>query len=461
LALISFICLNLGYTIVAQISLKEHKWNYDNLANPVVEFLGSMNPFVENSELYTMEVPDSLTIVERPKDIDPKTSVQYADKIKNVVIVVLESTAADYIQPYDQKFKITPVMEKYLAQSIVFDNVYAHTPSTNKSMFSLMASVYSWLSYASITQEHPDINIPTLSSELKARGYRTAFFNSGDNSFQNANEFLSNRKFDEIKDCKSLSCGSQFVVNDKEWNGLDGIDDECTGNALTSWINKDISKPFFAMMWTYQTHYPYYTSATENSYTPNDSILNRYLNAVNHSDMVLGKIIEELKAKGLFESTLVVVVGDHGEAFGEHDQITHASKIYEENLHIPFILINPAFKGERRSCIGGMADVAPTIMNVIGVEPAEEWQGQSLFVTSHNKRTYFFCPWSDHLFGYREGNKKYIYNATKDITEIYDLEKDPNETKNLANEQDIVLSHQKLAAWVQYQNKFMNGILKP
>jgi phosphoglycerol transferase MdoB-like AlkP superfamily enzyme len=460
LALISFIFINLGYTIVAQISLKDHKWNYDNLANPVVAFLESMNPFTENSELYTMEIPDSLNVFGKPKNIDQKTSVHFSDKIKNVVIVVLESTPSKYILPYDQKFKITPELEKYLPQSIVFDNMYAHAPATNKSMVSLMASVYPWLSYTSITQEHPDINIPTLSSELKTKGYRTAFFNSGDNRFQKANEFLANHKFDEIKDCKSLVCASQFEEKDEKWDPLDGMDDECAGNALRSWIKEDSSKPFFAMMWTYQTHYPYYASGTEKSYTPNDSVLNRYLNAVNHSDKVLGEIIEELKATGLFESTLVVVVGDHGEAFGEHDQITHASKIYEENLHIPFILINPSFKGERKADIGGMVDAAPTIMNVIGFDPNEKWQGQSLFEISPNKRTYFFCPWSDHLFGYREGNKKYIYNATKDITEVYDLEKDPNETKNLATEEDIIISHQKLGAWVQYQDKFMNDILK-
>ncbi len=461
LTLISFIGINVGYTIVAQVSLKGYKWDYDHLANPVVAFLGSMNPFVPNSELYSMKIPDSLQVFDQLKDLDPKTSVQYGSKIKNVIIVVLESTAAEYVQPYDQKFKITPELEKYLPQSIVFENMYAHTPATNKSMVSLMGSVYPWLSYTSITQEHPNIKIPTISSELKAKGYRTAFFNSGDNRFQKANEFLSNRKFDEIKDCKSLDCQSQFEVKDDKWDGLDGIDDECAGNALLSWIEKDASKPFFAMMWTYQTHYPYYTSGNEKNYTPNDSILNRYLNAVNHSDMVLGKIIEELKAKRLFESTLVVVIGDHGEAFGEHNQITHASKIYEENLHIPFVLINPAFTGERRSGIGGMVDVAPTIMNVIGFDPNEKWQGQSLFVSTHNKRTYFFCPWSDHLFGYREGNKKYIYNATKDITEVYDLEKDPNETKNLVPAEDVTVSHQTLAAWVQYQDQYMNGILKP
>lgn len=459
--LITFVCLNVGYAIIAQNVLKIGKWDYNKLANPVIAFLESVNPFICNPELYTMEVPDSLQTFGKVKENSFEFPAGFSKKIKNLIVLVLESTPAEYIQPYDQKFKVTPELEKYLSNSIVFDNVYAHSPATNKSMVSLLGSVYPWLSYTSITQEHPCIRIPSISSELKKRGYRTAFFNSGDNRFQKANEFLSQRKLDEIKDCKTLSCKKQFEEKDNNWDPLDGMNDECTGDALLSWVKQKNNNPFFAMMWTYQTHYPYYASGPEKNYAIYDPILNRYLNAVNHSDFVLGKILGELKRSGLFMSTLVVVVGDHGEAFGRHNQTTHASNIYEENLHVPLIFINPAFNGERKKEIGGMVDVAPTIMAIMGNAAAEKWQGQNLFVPSKNKRTYFFCPWSDYLFGYREGDKKYIYNATKDITEMYDLKKDPGETCNLASAAEIKICHQKLAAWIQYQNKFMSEVLKP
>lgn len=458
IALISFIGLNIGYVVAAQISMKNYKWDYDKLANPVVAFLESVSPFGENPALYTMEVPDSLNMFTESKAKNVSCFERPSEKIKNVIVLVLESTPAEYIQPYDNKFKITPRLEEYLSQSIVFDNMYAHAPATNKSMVSLLASVYPWLSYASITQDHPDINAPTISSELKKQGYRTAFFNSGDNRFQKANEFLSHRRFDEIKDCKSLLCNDRFADQNNDWVGLDGINDECAGDAMLAWIKQAPDKPFFAMVWTYQTHYPYYATETKKEYVTHDSVLNRYLNAVNHSDMVLGNILDDLKQNGLFESTLVVVVGDHGEAFGRHNQTTHASKIYEENMHIPFILINPAFKSERRTEIGGMVDVAPTIMAMLGYPASEKWQGQCLFTTVNNRRTYFYCPWSDYLFGYREGDKKYIYNATKNLTEIYDLKNDPYETRNLATPEELVVCHQKLAAWVQYQNKFMDDL---
>ncbi len=190
--------------------------------------------------------------------------------------------------------------------------------------------------------------------------------------------------------------------------------------------------------------------------------MNKYLNAINQADHVIGNIIADLKKSDLYESTLIVVIGDHGEAFGRHDQMVHATKIYEENVHVPCILFNPSFKGERKTALGGHADIAPTIMDILGLPPAKQWQGESFFNDKRRERVYFFCPWSDYLFGYREGNRKYIFNANKNITEIYDLKIDPFETTNLVpgflNEQ--VICHQRLAGWVQYQNSFMDRLLK-
>lgn len=452
--LILFIFFNLGYMALGHNLLPSYKIEYDRLANPIVSFLESANPWANDPKLYTMQIPDSLKFVP-PTVISKNTAT---GEIKNVLIVVLESTAAEYVQPYDKIFKVTPELEKNLDRAVVFENMYAHAPATNKSMVCLLGSVYPWLSFASITQEHPAIQIPTLGSELKNKNYRTAFFNSGDNRFQKAGEFLQNHGFDQIKDCKTMACSQQFAEKNEKWSSLDGMNDQCSANELLSWIKQEPTQPFFSVLWTYQTHYPYYSAKPEKNYC-NDSILNRYLNAVEHSDKMLGKILNELTKSGLDSSTLVVVLGDHGEAFGRHDQTTHASKIYEENVHIPCFFINPFLHAGSKKEIGGLVDVAPSILSLLGFTSPGTWQGRDLFTGGHYK-TYFFCPWSDYLFGYREGSKKYIYNASQDLTEIYDLDKDPLETRNLVTEEETAVSHQKLAAWIQYQDKFMKSVLE-
>ncbi|TGR89203.1 hypothetical protein EN834_36835, partial [bacterium M00.F.Ca.ET.191.01.1.1] len=72
--------------------------------------------------------------------------------------------------------------------------------------------------------------------------------------------------------------------------------------------------------------------------------------------------------------------GDHGEAFGEHDDYVHASAIYEENVHIPLIMINKhLFHDQVVQSVGGIVDIAPTILDILGLPLPKQWQGRSLF----------------------------------------------------------------------------------
>jgi arylsulfatase A-like enzyme len=376
-------------------------------------------------------------------------------------VFVFESSPAQYFPAYGSGLNVTPVLQEHAGHSIVFENFYAHAPATNLSMVSMLTSIYPMLSYKSITEEHPEIKIPDLSQVLNSKGYRTAFFNSADNRFQRGGEFLSCRKFDCISDCKDKRCSDDgFIVKNKKWDFMDGRNDLCTAEQLCNWIDQDKAKPFFSLMWTYQTHYPYFFEGEQEKFS-NDSVFNRYLNALKYGDRSLGKIISYLEENNLFESTLLVVLGDHGEAFGQHDQITHASRIYEENIHIPLILVNPLFKAQRKKETGGLVDLAPTITYLLGLHTPSQWQGEDLFEKKENSKAYFFSPWSEYLFGYREGKHKFIFNAANNESELYDLENDPHEEHNLLKEKKEIkeLAHLKLAAWTQYVNSNFEKLL--
>ena len=165
----------------------------------------------------------------------------------------------------------------------------------------------------------------------------------------------------------------------------------------------------------------------------------------------------------LVDQTLVVVVGDHGEAFGRHGQFSHPNKIYEENCHVPLLLINPRlFAGQRFPVVGGVIDIGPTIAELLSQSPPKTWQGRSLFSATRPNRTYFFAPWSDYLFGYREERIKFLYNATHGTYELYNLATDPAERNNLIEEhrEDIPVHMQRLAAWVQNQNRYFRNLVR-
>jgi arylsulfatase A-like enzyme len=384
-------------------------------------------------------------------------------KIKNVLIFVLESTPAEYITAYNPSFKATPFLDSFKSHAVMFDAIYAHAPATNKSMVSILCASYPYLSYLSITDKYSAFKMPSISSELKKYGYRSAFINSGDNRFQNAGEFLKNREIEEIQDYRNNPCATTvFTPTNNDTKNLEGVDDSCLSVKFLNWIKKDTSKPFFTMMWTFQTHYPYFFSGKPTDYGIANPLLQKYLNALHRADETLRDVVEGLKKENLLESTLIVVLGDHGEAFGRHDQLTHAAGIYEENLHVPMMFINPTlFNGERLGCIGGISDVAPSIFSILNKPAPEAWQGENLFSVNRRKRVYFFSPYSDYLFGFREGNYKFIFNATDNSSFLFDLKKDPLEANNIAGKEPeyVKQANKHLQSWIQYQNNYMNKVL--
>jgi lipoteichoic acid synthase len=385
--------------------------------------------------------------------------------IKNVLVVMLESVAAEYITPYQPLYNATPFLDSIQKEAALFKSIYAHIPATNKSMVSFLCGAYPDVSFKSITSEHPAINLPSLSSELKKYGYRTAFFNSGDNQYQNAAGFLKHRQFDVIKDFTDSSC-LKPVFTDKRYAGdnLEGADDGCLKTSLFNWLDSsNSSNPFFALLWTFQTHYPYYVSQKIHHFNSGNPSLEKYLNALKYADENIRQIVQALKQRGLYESTLIVVMADHGEAFGRHNQTTHAAGIYEENLHIPLLFINPlVFNGQQLQQVGGISDVAPSVLAVLGKQPPAAWQGENLFSDNRRKQVYFFSPYSDYLFGLRAGNYKFIFNATENTTALYQLDTDPQETTNIADLQpELVKKYQAaMQAWMQYQSQWMDSVLK-
>jgi lipoteichoic acid synthase len=429
--------------------------DYAVVANPLIELLRSAwadtTPRLLTAP--TRFPPDDLRIVaERPPSQSTFASARRG-RVRNVLIFIMESASPEYIQPYGGEFPVTPNLESVTPISIQFDAMYAHAPVTNKALFSILTSLYPMISYESEAAKHPDIAAPTLSSALKDRGYSTALFSSADLRFQSQDKFLKSRGFDRLADHRDITCAESTK---------EGVNDACTADALLHWIDGASSGPFFAMFWTNMTHYPYFVVGDEVAYERQNANLNRYLNALRISDETLGRIIKHLSNKGLLDSTLIVVVGDHGEAFGRHDQVVHSRRIYQENVHIPAILINPAlFSGERSPVVGGLVDLAPTIFDLLGYDLPATWQGRSLFDSARSGRVYFFSVWDGFRFGYREGDRKYIFEALSNRLEVYDLMTDPHEQHDLSTDMhdEAPAVIERLAAWMQYQTRLFDMLV--
>jgi phosphoglycerol transferase MdoB-like AlkP superfamily enzyme len=433
---------------------------------PILHFLKSCLTARTNAPLFSMKTSvgndDFLPGAARSAPSVVSHARRPDAEVRNVILFVMESVGAPYVEAFGGQYPVTPTISRYEKKAALFDKIYSPVPFSTKALWSLECGIYPWITHDTISRQCPQIAVASLSSELKDHGYRTAFFNSSDNRYQNASAFLAHRSFDLIADCNTLTKSSPTLRGTSKEHGDEGCDDQVTVAALNDWIDQQDGRPFFGMLWTVMTHSPYFPRGPEATYDAGDALKNRYLNALHASDEALSKLLTHLEERGLMEFTLVVVIGDHGEAFGQHNTWCHVA-IHEECVHVPLLFINPRlFHGDRHHQIGGSVDVAPTILDLLGYSAPGAWQGSSLFAANRGNRAYFFVPLGEYWFGFREDDLVFLYNASTAQYQIYDMAKDPGQTRNLAREKRALLplATERLAAWVQFQNKYIAELMQ-
>ncbi len=353
------------------------------------------------------------------------------ERPKNVIVIILESVGAKYLGLYGHPTDYTPTLSAEARHALVFNQIYAHASFTFASFRPLLFSVYPGLPwhYALLEDGQP---IPEpLSAEMKTRGARTAYITPGDLYWRDQFWLLSRHgQFDLLADASNLGCP---VLS--SWGG----EDRCALDRLRDFIEQEPARPFFAVCWTDQTHDPYLLSEgtaplqlpPADARGPFASDLARYLAILQQTDAQLARVFATLRARGIADDTLVVVTGDHGEAFADpHQQRGHAWSVYEEEVHVPLMVWNPRLfpEGGRSEAIGGHVDINPTMADLLGIKPPDGWQGFSLFDPARPPRAYFMAIAGGSVFGVREGDWKYIYDVTSGRESLFDLATDPRRT---------------------------------
>jgi arylsulfatase A-like enzyme len=419
---------------------------------PVFAFVTSLIDPPGKSKMSKMQIPDSVTGYFETDIQSLHTTYDSLHAIDNIIVFVSESTPAQYISLYDSTYGCTPAIKKWSSISNMYTNMYAHIPSTPNSMLSLLSGIYPMIDYRSALLEKVQLPGPTLPELLRSNGWETSLFFSSDLDYAGMSKYAAAQNFTTIEDNGSIPCNSSFNITQ---SNIDGLDDSCMVGRYLNWLHNSRGGKKFSLLWTNQTHNPYYTKSNDH-YSDNET-LNRYLNALHHTDQVFNQLMNSLSKTGQLEKTLVIFLADHGEAFNTHDQKLHASRVYEENVHIPCLLFNPLlFKGNRNDTIFGLIDLPATIAHVLGIKKPTEWQGKSLLDNNTSfSRAFFISPYTDLIMGTRNGKWKYIYNVDTEEEELYDLSTDPGELKNRKNEFPQIALREKewLGGWLQFVDK--------
>lgn len=385
--------------------------------------------------------------------------VDLAPAPRNVIVVVLESVAAEYLSLYGSRCDTTPRLVAESRHALVYDRFYAHIGYTYCAVTPLVYSVYPgppWRFRPKGARPMPQ----GLASLLGAGGRRTAFFSTGDLRWGGMYYMARGAGFAEVIGPDQI--GGPMASS---WGTEDGV----MIDALIKWIDADPSRPFFSLLWTDQTHDPYTLSAStvpldflDETATPKGPLLERYLNSIRQVDGHLGRLFDALRSRNLADDTLVVITGDHGEAFADkHDVLGHGGAMFDECLRVPLMLWNPRLFPEprREGRAGGHVDLNPTLAHLLDIDPPADWQGASLFSEDHPGRVYLQADRCGYQFGVTDGRYKYMLYVTEGYERLYDLERDPLEHEDLMSSLPEVGTElrARLSAYIHAEELYISG----
>jgi Flp pilus assembly protein TadD len=360
-----------------------------------------------------------------------------AAQAQSVILISVDTLRADHLSRGQ-----TPHIDALGKGGTLFSQVSTPFPLTLPAHVALFTSTYP--SSNGVT----DNGLPlqpgavTLATVLKKSGYRTAAFVS---SFVLDRRFGLSRGFDVYDSPFDLHNKTTIGVGDRKRAGAQTVE------AAEHWLEANSSAPVFLFLHLYDLHTPYDL--------PPDPAQRHgetgYAAELAYVDRVLGDFLGSLDRRGILQKALIVFTSDHGEGLGEHGESSHGYFIYQSTLHVPLIIHWPAGSKkrapqERVDEPASLLDVAPTILDAVGVARPNEMRGRGLLAAgsedvyseSTYARNHFGCA---TLRSLRAGGYKYI-DAPK--PELYDLSSDPAEARNLYDQQRAKAAalRQKIAA---------------
>ncbi len=340
----------------------------------------------------------------------------------NVVIVVLEGIQYSYTSLADRRSNLTPHLLSLARQGVEFANTRSTLTHTTKVLFSLMTGRFPSVSQdivEAIPAAKPYAAIATI---LKQNlNFRTAFFQSAKGNFESRAGLVYNLGFDKFWARDDLNDPNAFI-------GYLACDEFSMLKPITEWI-KAGDQPFFLTVLCSVTHDPY--EVPEWFAEPAKEPLERYRQAIFYTDKFIAAIDTELARLNLTDKTIFCVVGDHGEAFGEHGRLGHERIAFDEVLHIPWVIRAPFLVDSpvRVTEAVSSVDVAPTLLTLLGFDTTTaDFDGSDALSDLPDDRKVYFSGWIQQgPTGFVKDNRKFIYNPTNKMVSIYDLSTDPLE----------------------------------
>ena len=407
---------------------------------------------VAESEELPALVSDTAT-EEAPPPPEEASLASTGSEKRNVVMIFLESTRAMATTPYNEGLETTPFMDALAKRSLRVERAYAVVPHTHNAITATTCGIeppldrWGTMMLGAVSDSVPSTCLPEL---LKEQGYRSAYFMSQEPTFERSPDIIKNLGYEEF-----------YSTEDMDKEGFEqtnyfGYEDDIMLEPSEEWLKENGNDPFLATYLTSAPHHDYLAPSERygrKEFT-DDDLINRYLNSVRYEDFFLKNLFEQYNKLGLYKNTVFVIVGDHGEGFGEHGRFQHDNVPYEEGLRIPMLIHDPQQFQEGATLSGPVTqlDVLPTVADLLGYGmKGGDYQGGSLLRPLSKNRTLMFSCWNESgCLASLKGTEKYIYHFDDQPDELFDLSKDPVERQNLIGQQsqeEVEQRRRELLEW--------------
>lgn len=389
----------------------------------------------------------------------------------NVVLVILDAARAEQFGAYGYGRSTTPEIDRIAADGVVFERAYTPAVYTLGAMSSLWTSQYPDRHHAEVSYADP---LPrdrlTLAEALSARGVTTAGFVANavagpihgfDRGFA---EFLEVYK--RFPDLGSRGAAFQRVLPD--------------------WLAAHARERFFAYLHFREPHFPYdpgppfdtrfgpdaplgrderrdrrwYTEVNQGRLVPTAEqvahLVRLYDGNLAYVDQEVGALRRTLESQGLWDKTVIIVAADHGEQLHEKGYISHSAQVYEQSTRVPLVVRIPGGpRGVRVTGLVDLLDLAPTILDLFGLRDTpfgKDAQGWSLLPLMAGVRgrddaavTLSRTVWERPVYALRDSGYKVIYDSRTGRLQLYAIEADPGETRDLAASEPVRTSYYRQA----------------
>ena len=433
----------------------------------------------------------------------------------NVILVMIDVLRADELRPAGAGKEIMPNLDALAARSIVFSNAFSPSPDTTPSSISIISGLYPWHHGARVPlrdkaiQDEWTFNANNIVGVLRSRGYEIRktdlpgslnidtllgkdlslgqaagaldlggkkffllvkaavhdpYFPSYDD-VRALDPSVADRSYPSLDDVFRCELASEMAKKlPRSLRGIDSIEASPLPDQMRRVVESDPAQRLRAVRELDELSHYLFASQCYWSFFSSSTIATArllYDADARAIDRALGELMSNLEKEGLLKNSLVIVTSQHGEEFLEHGKVTHSQQVYDESLHVPFILLLPGLRtGRVYSEISSGVDVLPTILGSLGLEPLRGLDGRDLLRCLRGgcgKRSVF--AESNNVYSVRDDFFSYIRHQDDGTVreELYDRRSDPGERLDIASRKAKTLSRMRAAFSSQSAGMLVSG----